>query len=45
MTRSLHRSSSKEAVETYVTFSVDFPNILSDYLLANVIDSFVLLFW
>ena len=31
--------------QTYVTFSIDFPNIYNDYLLANVIDSFLLLFW
>ena len=29
----------------YVTFPIDFPNIYSDYLLANVTDSFLLLFW
>ena len=31
--------------QTYVTFSIDFPNTYNDYLLANVIDSFLLLFW
>ena len=31
--------------QIYVTFSIDFPNIYNDYLLANVIDSFLLLFW
>ena len=30
--------------KTYVTFSINFPNIYNDYLLANVIDSFLLLF-
>ena len=30
---------------TYVTFSIDFLNTYNDYLLANVIDSFLLLFW
>ena len=29
----------------YVTFSIDFPNIYNDYLLANVIDAFLLLLW
>ena len=31
--------------QTYVTFSIDFPNLYNDYLLASVIDSFLLLFW
>ena len=31
--------------QIYVTFSIDFPNIYNDYLLANVADSFLLLFW
>ena len=49
MTRSLHESLSKvqgrESLifQTYVTFSIDFPNTYD--LLANVIDSFLLLFW
>ena len=30
--------------QTCVTFSIDFPNIYNDYSLANVIDSFLLLF-
>ena len=45
---SLHKSLSKKAALiflTYVTFSIDFRNIYNDYLLANVIDSFLLLFW
>ena len=29
----------------YVTFSIDFPNIYNNYLLANVTDLFLLLFW
>ena len=51
MTRRLHESLSKvqggESLifKTYVTFPIDFPNIYNDYLLANVIDSFLLLFW
>ena len=51
MTRSRHESLSKvqgrESLifQTYVTFSIDFPNIYNNYLLANVIDSFLLLFW
>ena len=53
MTQSLHESLSKvqgrESLifQTYVTFSIDFPNTYKDYLLANVIaiDSFLLLFW
>ena len=51
MTRSLPESLSKvqgrESLifPTYVTFSTNFPNICNDYLLANVIDSFLLLFW
>ena len=28
-----------------VIFLIDFPNIYNDYLLANVTDSFILLFW
>ena len=50
MTRSRHESLSKvqgrESLifQTYVTFSIDFPNTYNDYLLANVIDSFLLLF-
>ena len=28
-----------------VIFSINFPNIYDDYLLASVIDSFLLLFW
>ena len=31
--------------QIYVTFFIDFPNIHNDYLLANVADSFLLLFW
>ena len=31
--------------QTYVTFSIDFRNTYNDYLPANVIDSFLLLFW
>ena len=31
--------------QTYVTFSMDFPNTRNDYLLANVIDLFLLLCW
>ena len=31
--------------QIYVTFSIDFPNTYNDYLLANVADSFFLLFW
>ena len=31
--------------QIYVTFPIDFPNIYIDYLLANVQDSFLLLFW
>ena len=31
--------------QIYVTFFIDFPNIYNDFLLTNVIDSFVLLFW
>ena len=51
MTRSRHESLSKvqgqESLifQTYVTFSIDFPNKYNDYLLANDIDSFLLLFW
>ena len=51
MTRSRHESLPKvqgrESVifQTYVTFSIGFPNIYNDYLLANIIDSFLLLFW
>ena len=51
MTRSQHESLSKvqgrESLifQTYVTFSIDFPNTYNDYLLANVMDSFPLLFW
>ena len=51
MTRSRHESLSevqgRESVifQTYVTFSIDFPNKYNDYLLANVIDSFLSLFW
>ena len=51
MTRSLPESLSKvqgrESLifPTYVAFSTNFPNICNDYLLANVIDSFLLLFW
>ena len=50
MTRSLHESLSKVQGResliflTYVTFSIDFPNIYNDYLLANVIDSFLCYF-
>ena len=50
MIRSLHESLSKvqgrESVifQTYVTFSISFPNIYNDYLYSNVIDSFFL-FW
>ena len=46
MIRSLHESLSKvqghESVifQTYVTFSISFPNIYNDYLYSNVIDSF-----
>ena len=51
MTQSLHESLSKvqgrESLffQAYVTFTIDFPNICNDYLLANVIDTFLLLFW
>ena len=54
MTRSLHAWIIVEKVQdreslifflTYVTFSVDFLTTYNDYLLANVIDSFLLLFW
>ena len=51
MIRSLHESLSKVqgreclTFQTYATFSIYFPNIYNDYLLANVIDSFLLLFW
>ena len=51
MTRSRHESLSKvqgrESLifQKYVTFSIDFPNIYNDYLVANVVDSFLLLFW
>ena len=53
MTRSGHETLPKvqgrESLifQTYVTFSIDFPNTYKDYLLANVIaiDSFLLLFW
>ena len=51
MTLSRHESSStvqgRESLifQTYVTFSIDFPNTYNDYLLADVIDSFLLLFW
>ena len=51
MTRSRHESLSKvqglESLifQTHVTFSIDFPNTYNDYLLANIIDSFLLLFW
>ena len=31
--------------QTYVTFSIISQNIYNDYLLSNVIDSFLLLFW
>ena len=31
--------------QTNVTFSIHFSNAYNDYLLANVIDSFLLLFW
>ena len=31
--------------QTYVTFSIEFPSIYNDYLLAIVIDSSLLLFW
>ena len=51
MTRSRHESLSKvqgrESLifQTYVTFSINFPNTYNDYMLANVIESFLLLFW
>ena len=51
MTRSRHETLSKVQgredliFQTYVTFSIDFPNTCNDYLLANVFDSFLLLFW
>ena len=51
MTQSLHESLSKvqdrESLifPNIVIFSIDFPNTYKDYLLANVIDSFLLLFW
>ena len=51
MTQSRHESLSKvegrESLifQTHVTFSIDFPNTYNDYLLADVIDSFLLLFW
>ena len=47
-TQSLHESLSKvqgrESLffQAYVTFTIDFPNIYNDYLLANVIDRFLL---
>ena len=50
MTRSRHESLSKvqgrESLifQTYVTFSINFPNTYNDYMLANVIESFLLLF-
>ena len=31
--------------QIYVTISIDFPNMYNNYLLANVIDSFLSLFW
>jgi len=46
MTRSLRESLPKVQgrerliFQTHVTFSIDFPNIHNDYLLANVIDLF-----
>ena len=51
MTRSRNESLSKVQgresliLQTYVTFSIDFPNTYNDYLLSNVLDSFLLLFW
>jgi len=51
MTRSRHESllkvQGRESLifQTYVTFSIDFPTTYNDYLLANVIDSFLLLLW
>ena len=51
MTRSRHESLSKVQVreslifQTHVTFSIVFPITYNDYMLANVIDSFLLLFW
>ena len=51
MIRSLHESLSKVEgrenliFQRHVTFSIDFPNTYNDYLLASVIDSFLLLFW
>ena len=51
MTLSLHESLSKvqgrESLifQTYVTFTIDFPSMYNDSLLANVIDTFLLLFW
>ena len=50
MTRSRHESSSKVQgresfiFQAYVTFSIDFSNTYNDYLLANVIDSFLCYF-
>ena len=49
--RSLHESlwkaQGRESLffQTYVTFSISFPNIYIDYLHSNVIDSFFYLFW
>ena len=31
--------------QIYETFSIDFPNVYNDYLLANVTDSFLSLLW
>ena len=51
MTQSQHESllkvQGRESLifQTYVTFAIDFPNTYNDYLLADVIDSFLLLFW
>ena len=44
---SLSKGHGRESLifQIYVTFSIDFPNIYNDYLLANVADSFLLLFW
>ena len=44
---SLSKGHGRESLifQIYVTFSIDFPNICNDYLLANVADSFLLLVW
>ena len=42
---SQEKPNSYEYSKYNVTFTIDFPNTYYDYLLANVIDSFLLLFW